>query len=969
VAACVFAIVLLGFGVFLLTKIFGGGKQVANATDAGAIGAAKSLQAISVDLSTIANSFVGTPIELQGLGVDLTKGSGWPDPITTKYNIFAYNRAVGAAILVCANAKEERTTKAAENAATVVGNLQVIGNQLNQAMQAAIDNGSNGPVTTAFIAAAIPNNINLIGGSSGYLNLLATSPGWVGGTDGTQVGKANIYFSQGITKGFMKDFLPGSASPMAPVSLLQNSSTSALSPNPNANIPGSEGGDAFVPGYSKIDYSASLPGVPPFYAAAVNPCQLPHLVDSGRFSAGTTPPDSSSITTTNVPFNSVQGKTANASATPGSSLFTSALACAVIGASTNAYPISFTQGFVILANDSSYRYNAGQQGYANSLVKQVQQLPAGNANNSIFNNELFEDTTLGGGGGIDVYTTAYADPSHAWISGPGYSPNGIEIFAVVNPTPTEFSGAIDPATNEAYPNTYATLEQQIATWWAPYLESAVVQPPKTNPTTMILHDPTLDPTGGALYDPSQYGITKGNYYPGNVYVTMQYPTITKKGKTIITTGHKVPTPTNVWRANGNARVAPIQGNPDGAQAVVPATAIEMAGIALSSINSPQLCGDLVYEGNTTPTLCANAYLNNFVNSYGGTVQGGPTTQDTSASTGGLTSLEYLKGLVETAYLQMADTEGHSGSYSATIGPTATGPSTFNSMHYQFPVVPSGSRIYNQRNSANGSAAYAQPTNSLTIQFGTNGNPYQLLQQIADGSNNPASLPTGASCPGSVDLADAGSELWYSANSLQGQLYQRVLEIDPTMTPTNLVNLLASSPAIDLGCSDIIYPDRTPGSATFNQTVIKLYNPADKTTLAQFPTWLQNQLIALNANIDQSTFPVPNNPSALFDGSPSNPCTDNPWDMDIQSSQAGANQASVVNAKITVDGNKAGDLAIHEQPFLYFSSEMYTFDGATWIPNSGKGGLLGELLFQQLTGINANVSGASNNGYAYFAKPN
>jgi hypothetical protein len=42
VASCVLVIIVLGMGVFFLAKLFGGGREVANATDAGTLSIAKN---------------------------------------------------------------------------------------------------------------------------------------------------------------------------------------------------------------------------------------------------------------------------------------------------------------------------------------------------------------------------------------------------------------------------------------------------------------------------------------------------------------------------------------------------------------------------------------------------------------------------------------------------------------------------------------------------------------------------------------------------------------------------------------------------------------------------------------------------------------------------------------------------------------------------------------------------------------
>src|SRR5277367_79696 len=99
VAAVALMLVFVGFCIYWVAQILGGGKQVANATDAGAITAAKELEAVTIDV-TAAPGLIGNPVELEGLGVNTKTGA--PDTATNQYNIYAYNRAVGAAILMCA---------------------------------------------------------------------------------------------------------------------------------------------------------------------------------------------------------------------------------------------------------------------------------------------------------------------------------------------------------------------------------------------------------------------------------------------------------------------------------------------------------------------------------------------------------------------------------------------------------------------------------------------------------------------------------------------------------------------------------------------------------------------------------------------------------------------------------------------------------------------------------------------------
>jgi len=318
-------------------------------------------------------------------------------------------------------------------------------------------------------------------------------------------------------------------------------------------------------------------------------------------------------------------------------------------------------------------------------------------------------------------------------------------------------------------------------------------------------------------------------------------------------------------------------------------------------------------------------------SYGRALPTGMTVTGDGGPVGGLTSLEYLKGLVITAYENMIQSTGYNPLFSATV-PSAS---------YQYPAVPSGSHVYDR----SGAVGYAQPTNSPTIEFGTVGTPYALLNQIVDGGGDASLNANATSCPGNIVL-DSTSTLWNNTSSIQGQLLQRVQEIDPTYTPAQMLSLLnASGSQIDLGWSDVIYwndgtaPTGTPG------VTIQPFNPSNPTAFAG-PSWLKTQLVAMSSG---------GNMSATLDGTPTPLCNNQPWDA-IDSNNA-------VNATKGNDGNAKGDLDLHDAPFtITGSGGMTSWDGALWTSSAGKGGLLGQLLFQQ----NTNASGTA---AATFSGPN
>jgi|GEM_PF-6307138 len=120
IAVIVLVIVLLGIGFFLLTKLIGGGRELANATDAGSVNLAKnaltnpSKSALSFDNPDIASNFA----------VIL----GNPDDI----NLLNYNQLVAHSAIVALLAREENTADAAKNARKLFNALNQVGQFLQK---------------------------------------------------------------------------------------------------------------------------------------------------------------------------------------------------------------------------------------------------------------------------------------------------------------------------------------------------------------------------------------------------------------------------------------------------------------------------------------------------------------------------------------------------------------------------------------------------------------------------------------------------------------------------------------------------------------------------------------------------------------------------------------------------------------------------------------------------------------------
>lgn len=98
-------IMVLGMGIFFLTKLLGGARELQNATDSGNLNVAKqSLRTPALNL------FGGSgPYDMSGARLSLAQQnfSELRDPQTNQLDLLTYNRAVGQAMLVSMNASSD----------------------------------------------------------------------------------------------------------------------------------------------------------------------------------------------------------------------------------------------------------------------------------------------------------------------------------------------------------------------------------------------------------------------------------------------------------------------------------------------------------------------------------------------------------------------------------------------------------------------------------------------------------------------------------------------------------------------------------------------------------------------------------------------------------------------------------------------------------------------------------------------
>ena len=376
-------IILIGCALFYIIKIIGGDRQVVNATDAGALSAAKTVLAISIPQTKIAPEFQGMGVNIPPDPNNPSLAAGAPDAINGKYNILSYNRAAGAAALIAMNALEEAnngSNNAIDNAnAMINGNdlrpgLQQFGDALNDAIIASgqTDSASG----RAFQSIATQNNISMMGdGSATNLTGDLTFSSVTTGANGTN-GKSNIYFN---TAYFGADPFYSNT-----VTACQDSSGSVSSvAQPDANAPSYAAQPVFQEGQPLLkayDPIVIDPNISPIYLCAVNPSATPHLIDAGRFNAG-------AARFGQAPVNALSGQTQimeNRSHT-----LTNALACALVGSIYNQYPVTLVHGYVRI-------YNGPDARTANPALANIYGSVDGS--NNIFNNALYSGQ--GGGGGV-----------------------------------------------------------------------------------------------------------------------------------------------------------------------------------------------------------------------------------------------------------------------------------------------------------------------------------------------------------------------------------------------------------------------------------------------------------------------------------------------------------------------------------------------------------------------------------------
>ncbi|MBS1989595.1 MAG: hypothetical protein JSS83_03705 [Cyanobacteria bacterium SZAS LIN-3] len=361
VAACVLLVIVIGVGFYFLSKIIGGGREVANATDAGALNVAKqALKRGTVPIASIA----GASAEFGAL----TDPPGSPD-----VTLISYNRIVAQAMMVARNAEIEGTATAKANAIATAGVAKAIG----AALKASLAGAATGSLPGDFNAIAGINNTKMWNGNT--VSCTAIAQGYL-----KAKGSTNVIFDNNTATAL------GGWTP--------NDTTNASSPSytnkPNSTdtLGASVGGGAqYMPGYDNNSFlggAVVLTGVPVF------PNTKPHLVDIGTFNADLAT-NAGFVADANTAANCFKANAQAVEAKSGN--MGGSLACAVVGVLNKDFKASLPRGFVRISNGPDAVAANGSFG-----------VPISDGTNDIFNNQLFNGSGITqDGSGVFTTTPSY----------------------------------------------------------------------------------------------------------------------------------------------------------------------------------------------------------------------------------------------------------------------------------------------------------------------------------------------------------------------------------------------------------------------------------------------------------------------------------------------------------------------------------------------------------------------------------
>lgn len=324
VVAVSFVIVLVGVGIFWLSRLFGGARELQALTDSGTLNLGKQMVTVGVPLNTnpqlitfnfmnqywVGFSALGTPASVSMTLTNGVEGANFPYLTDQNGNITLenYNRVIAQTMLVGFNAQAERTMPAAANAQLLFDAVQRDSTSLSQRLG------------TKLADAATASNIFQNTGMANSLRMLGASV-------------APTFASNQFATGY---YSPGATNVWLDPSLLPSGITMPAGALSNVNGPTNF---PYLNGYTDIDAG-------PFstQGAAVFPTQQPHLVSLRDFNFDLSAP----IAVGYVAPNSFQAGSTAPSFTSDKAL--NALAASVVGVLGVEYPAGIPEGFVMVQN-------------------------------------------------------------------------------------------------------------------------------------------------------------------------------------------------------------------------------------------------------------------------------------------------------------------------------------------------------------------------------------------------------------------------------------------------------------------------------------------------------------------------------------------------------------------------------------------------------------------------------------------
>lgn len=348
VAVCVLVIIVIGIGCYFLAKIFGGGREVANATDAGALNIAKN--AMNKTNPLISVSLPGSSGQY-GDFVALADPPG-----SNSINLLTYNRCVAQALLVAMNATQEDTPAAKAHATEVINALNALGTELKDKL--------TNPALVQYFAQV--NNDTRMWGNKGLNAQDSTYKiAFMKHNEST-----NVYFTPSMLS-------------QAPITLTPPSNWQTIGTSKVPVINPSTGG--YIRGYENLNF----PGIGSIMGVPVFPQQNPHLVALADFNnpAISGPPsDKIPPNAFSVAASSTEAKTGVMGGAIAAAIIGSSVTKAGGGAANYDFPAAVPGGYLAIVNLPSANLPAGGIAVPND--------------DNIFNNELYL------GPGIDITTTS-----------------------------------------------------------------------------------------------------------------------------------------------------------------------------------------------------------------------------------------------------------------------------------------------------------------------------------------------------------------------------------------------------------------------------------------------------------------------------------------------------------------------------------------------------------------------------------